>query len=264
MAAARGGQMLDDRYLGVAAYYRLRCGQGHEWEATGNSVLGGSWCRQCSDEKRSLALRDPEGLARLQAAAAAKGGVCLSKIYTTGSARYRFRCAQGHEWVATGRLVINGSWCRQCSDEEKSLMLRDPEGLARVQAAAAAKGGVCLSETYTGVSGRYRFRCAQGHEWETQADTVLRHGWCARCAHDARRVGIEVYQEIAAQRGGQCLSQVYYDYKTKLTWMCHKGHVWQAIPGSIRQGTWCPECANANKITRANSPARTRYGDASP
>ncbi len=30
----------------------------------------------------------------------------------------------------------------------------------------------------------------------------------------------------------------------------------------IKQGSWCPECAHANKITRANSKARRRYGNA--
>ena len=255
-AAARGGQLLDDRYLGVNVHYRFRCAQGHEWQASGHSVLGGSWCKRCSDGERSLARRDPEGLVRLQAVAAAKGGVCLSQSYTSRNGRYRFRCVQGHEWDATGRTVIGGTWCRQCSDQERSLAGRDPEGLARLQAAAAAKGGVCLSQTYTNQHARYRFRCAQGHEWETQGQGVLRDGWCPSCAFDAKRLSLAVFQEIAAQRGGQCLSQTYQDSKTKLTWMCGKGHVWQAAVHSVKRGAWCPECAHADRIEQEGSPDR--------
>ena len=259
-AAAHGGQLLDEYYFGVAARYQFRCARGHEWETAGNAVLRGSWCWRCHVEDRGLASRNPEGLARLQAAAAAKGGICLSQTYTGQKTRYQFRCAQGHEWETPGNAVFSGKWCRRCSHEEMSRARRDPEGLARLQAAAAARGGVCLSETFTNQDARYRFRCAQGHEWETLGMVILRGAWCSRCAYDAQRDNIEIFQEIAVQRGGQCLSQVYHDCETKLTWMCHKGHVWNATPEGVKRGHWCPECAHANKITRANSKARMRYG----
>ena len=266
-AAAKGGECLSQTYTTQSAHYRFRCAQGHEWETIGRLVLDGNWCQRCSSQRRAdkkkegpdLARVDPEGLARLHAAAAAKGGVCLSQTYMGQSMRYRFRCAQGHEWEAVGTTVLQGGWCRPCSYEKRSLNSRDPEGLARLQAAAVAKGGVCLSEVYTNQRARYRFRCALGHEWETMGNCVVSGSWCIFCADAAHRLDITHFQAIAAERGGECLSPVYRDRFTKLTWMCHKGHVWQALGNKIKQGTWCPECAHANRITRADSKARRRY-----
>ncbi|MFH1788462.1 MAG: hypothetical protein ABH834_03685 [Candidatus Altiarchaeota archaeon] len=50
-------------------------------------------------------------------------------------------------------------------------------------------------------------------------------------------------QAIAKERGGKCLSKEYINNHTKLSWQCKKGHVWGAIPNSIKLGHWCPECA---------------------
>ncbi|UCG68447.1 MAG: hypothetical protein JSV09_11615, partial [Thermoplasmata archaeon] len=63
----------------------------------------------------------------------------------------------------------------------------------------------------------------------------------------ARRLTIEEMQDIAKSRGGKCLSKKYINSLTKLKWMCGEGHVWEAIPSSIKQGTWCPVCNNAKK-----------------
>ncbi|MBD3163575.1 hypothetical protein GF323_00045 [Candidatus Woesearchaeota archaeon] len=56
-------------------------------------------------------------------------------------------------------------------------------------------------------------------------------------------------QEIAKQRGGQCLSKQYVNSKTKLKWQCTKGHIWKATPAKIKQGQWCPICNKPKKLT---------------
>ena len=131
----------------------------------------------------------------------------------------------------------------------------------RVQRAAAAQGGTCLAEAYEGVNHHYRFRCAKGHEWASPADPVLREGrWCTVCVHESLRLGIQMARGAAHARGGQCLSETYVNNHTKLSWLCHKGHVWQAPLTSIRnKGCWCPQCAHADRISSRKSKARSRY-----
>jgi len=34
-----------------------------------------------------------------------------------------------------------------------------------------------------------------------------------------------------------------------LKWQCNKGHIWDAIPSSIKRGGWCPYCAHRAKLT---------------
>jgi len=50
-------------------------------------------------------------------------------------------------------------------------------------------------------------------------------------------------QEIAASRGGRCLSDEYVNAHFKLSWECKHGHVWSARFNSVQGGRWCPECS---------------------
>lgn len=42
---------------------------------------------------------------------------------------------------------------------------------------------------------------------------------------------LERYRAVAAERGGELLSQRYIGCRSKLEWKCAEGHVWQALPG---------------------------------
>lgn len=50
--------------------------------------------------------------------------------------------------------------------------------------------------------------------------------------------------KLAKLRGGKCLSNIYYNMKTKLLWQCAHRHKWEATPDNVKQGTWCPICKN--------------------
>jgi hypothetical protein len=54
---------------------------------------------------------------------------------------------------------------------------------------------------------------------------------------------LERLQALALSRGGSCLSDQFVSDKTKLRWKCANGHEWEAVPYSVRAGTWCPYCA---------------------
>jgi hypothetical protein len=50
--------------------------------------------------------------------------------------------------------------------------------------------------------------------------------------------------EVAARRGGRCVTRVFQGWSTALAWECEKQHQWKAAPTSIlHQGSWCPACA---------------------
>jgi hypothetical protein len=106
---------------------------------------------------------------------------------------------------------------------------------------ARSKGGKCLSDRYK-YKEKLIFCCAKGHEWTAEAYAVKRGRWCPYC-FGSRGLGIEQMREIAASRGGKCLSKTYVNCDTKLTWQCAEGHVWESSPTKIKhEGHWCPEC----------------------
>ena len=112
---------------------------------------------------------------------------------------------------------------------------------------AVSRGGDCLSTIYGNNKTKLKWRCAAGHEWETAAMNVRAGKWCGICAGELAtehlKLGIEEMQILAKKRDGFCISKTYKNSKTKLKWKCSKGHVWEAIPESIKKGSWCKLCS---------------------
>ncbi|KAB0600379.1 MAG: hypothetical protein CL858_04975 [Cupriavidus sp.] len=108
-ANERGGRCLSTAYHGTSAFYRFRCAAGHEWEALGNNVLQGGWCRICRNEGQKLGIEAMHALAR------ERGGICLSDTYRHGKAKLKWECHRGHVWDATPSGVKAGHWCPSCA-----------------------------------------------------------------------------------------------------------------------------------------------------
>ena len=54
---------------------------------------------------------------------------------------------------------------------------------------------------------------------------------------------LEELRAIARSHGGECLSEAYIDRLSKLTFQCHKGHIWQTTATAIKHArAWCPIC----------------------
>lgn len=119
-----------------------------------------------------------------------------------------------------------------------------------MQQIAHDRGGECLSGAYVNAHTKLLWRCAEGHEWEARPHNIKNSdSWCPICAgHE--KLTIELMQQIAQERGGECLSEEYSSNKTKLRWRCAEGHEWKAKPCNIknRKG-WCPACAEREKLT---------------
>ena len=61
-----------------------------------------------------------------------------------------------------------------------------------------------------------------------------------------KKLTIEECHEVARQRGGECLENVYINNSTKMKWRCEKLHEWVAMFGNIKnQNTWCPDCSHS-------------------
>lgn len=129
------------------------------------------------------------------------------------------------------------------SEERREIMA------GRLLALVNGRGGSCDVSAYVNRRTPMTFRCASGHEWETQPQTVFSGSWCRQCwnenmagAHLRRPDGLIQAQNIAYQRGGECLTGTYISSATKMAWRCANGHEWSAALSDIRKGTWCPQC----------------------
>ena len=243
LARHAGGRCLSEQYAGRGTRLQFVCKAGHVFEKPAENLRKGSWCVLCARAQHSMRMADPDGMTRMRAAARARGGKCLSTGYTKLTERYRFRCAVGHEWETSGTEIVRGAWCRICADREKVHAYRHKDGLARLRERAKSHGGICLSKVYEGSKAYYRFRCGADHEWETQGARIFRGAWCPECQRDSMRFGIERMRQRATQLGGRCLSETYRNAATPLKWECEHGHRWEAAPGAVVRGHWCPVCS---------------------
>ncbi|WP_157378867.1 hypothetical protein [Burkholderia ubonensis] len=244
IAATRGGSCLSKRYVNAKTRLEWECAEGHRWLAIPHSVKRGTWCKICAVQAMRGSLDD------VQRAAKARGGRCMSKNYVNATTPLLFECAVGHRWSTTPGGIRSGKWCWQCYRE------RIRHTIDEMRALAASRGGECLSETYDNQLRQLRWRCARGHEWESPAITAKKH-WCQRCFREGRRLGIDKMRDIAAQRGGHCLSAKYVSTHHPLEWQCRLGHVWSTKPQVILRGHWCPQCANLERSTRMQT--RCKY-----
>jgi hypothetical protein len=174
MAKERGGDCLSTFYVNNNTKLRWRCAKGHEWDAVPGSIQQGSWCPRCVSK-----LPADEAYQKLLEIAALRGGRCLSAGYVDGLGKLLWQCASGHKWEATPNNVRGGSWCHECAKRNQG-----PKrlGLELCQQAALAKGGKCLSNEYVNSGIKLTWQCAEGHEWNSIPDSVVRLGtWCPKC-----------------------------------------------------------------------------------
>lgn len=246
--------------------YRFRCAQGHEWQRKGGVFQQKQGCPTCGRLSKGEA---GPFVAMLQLSQAA-GVTCLDNKWLGVRHHYRFLCRQGHEWLRTGTQQQKRAECPECTFAAMGLAQRKPENLLRLQEMARAHGGICLTTEYKGMPGKYAFRCAAGHEWQTHAQAIFAGTWCRRCGGGgplkvASRAATRLarLQQHAHDKGGQCLSGKYLGAEARYKFRCAKEHEWEARGINIVAGAWCQTCAFDAKrlsIEHAHEAAQAKGG----
>lgn len=109
--------------------------------------------------------------------------------------------------------------------------------------------GQIIEGSYLNKYSVFLFQCKNGHQWQTQAQTILAGSWCRKCFNEEKagkhlilKDGLEQAIQLATERKGKCLSKEYSNNKKLLDFECSNGHIWSAALTDIRKGTWCPSC----------------------
>jgi len=231
IARKKGGKCLSEIYLGNNIKLTFKCKNDHIWEAGPSIIKQGRWCPICANKNRGEARRLT--IEEMQLIAEKRKGKCLSKRYIDNRTKLTWQCKKGHTWESTPDSVKGGSWCPVCVGRHQDI--KDMHKLAN------EKGGKCLSLKYIDSRSKLRWQCKQGHIWEATPNNIKNGTWCPQCSGN-KKLSIEDMERIAEGRGGKCLSTSYINANTRLSWQCEKGHIWEAIPNSIKRGSWCPIC----------------------
>ncbi|MBB5190624.1 hypothetical protein HNQ50_001346 [Silvimonas terrae] len=197
--------------------------------------------------------RRTQCMAAVHRIAAAWGGLCLDNEYTRAKDKLRCRCAHGHEFESLAESIQRGYWCRTCYDDRRRFTMEDMHALARKH------NGLCLSDTYVGSQSHLQWQCEKGHIWLAKPNKVQLGHWCNACNLERRRIKAAELQAIAQARGGECLSEDPIFSRVNVRWRCARGHEWAALAGTVRRGSWCPQCAILARIHKKGSKARRKY-----
>lgn len=246
LAEERGGRCLSRTYERSNQPLQWECSEGHSWEATPAAVKHGGWCPRCSQglsericrtvleavfesefpKKKPRWLVNSRGNRMELDGYAADLGIAFEH--------------NGEHHYKVSRFSASPAKLRQRreDDEQKKVLCR--------------RHGITLVEIPQ-LIGRVKERTVKRYI----LDCCNKAG--VKIPPRARRIPVDLsgaydpgklreLREIAASKGGDCLSRAYLGSTTKLRWRCGKGHEWLAPPISIKTGRWCSECAgNARK-----------------
>jgi hypothetical protein len=199
---------------------------------------------------RSISKKGTLSLLDCQNSAKIRSGFCLSKKYVNAATSMIWKCSKGHVWNTNYAAIRRGTWCRICAMPLSAEKRRT--SIEFFKEYAISRKGLCLSDTYINQKSILKFKCANNHIWEVRGAS-LKGGktWCRFCSGHYAANTPELQQqrlneliEIAASKGGECLSETYVNNNTKVKFKCAKGHVWETGPGQIRAGRWCKRCAS--------------------
>ena len=247
IAESRNGECLSKEYIHALRKLKWKCSDGHKWEATPHMIKRGTWCPVCA---RNIPLTIKE----MHKIAKSRDGECLSDQYVNTRTKLKWRCSEGHEWEAAPSDIKSGKWCRICAGLA-------PLTIEEMHEIAKSRNGECLSDQYVNSQTKLKWRCSEGHKWESTPNSIKRGGWCRICAGLAP-LTIEEMHKIAKSRDGECLSDKYMNSQTKLKWRCSEGHEWKAVPSSVKQGSWCPYCVGRHEtIDHIYEIAKSRGGE---
>lgn len=191
IAASKGGRCISTVYIDAKTKIQWECILGHQWEANPNNISSGKWCPQCALIESSN--RQRRKIEDLINHAASLGGMCVDTELISPVTKVRWRCAVGHEWLATPKSVMGaGSWCPKCGDERAASLRRSPGRLELLWEIAIERGGECLASVYKSTNDPILWRCGNGHEWSANPSDILRGRWCPQCA---ARIGERICRE---------------------------------------------------------------------
>jgi len=181
-----------------------------------------------------------------------RGGKLLTTEYINQHKKLDVICEKGHLWHPSGEALRKDRWCSFCRGSRISKSKIDPNKIYKIKQVAKERGGECLSDIYVSALAKLKFKCKNGHIWESNYKSVYNRGsWCPICCFNPSiypqkgetfvQASLKHAANIAKKRGGKCLSM---DAKTlgKLRWRCDQGHEWKATYANVINGSWCPTC----------------------
>ena len=119
----------------------------------------------------------------------------------------------------------------------------------RVKTVIKNEGYKLLSTEYNGMHEKLKLECPVGHVYEVSLTNFIHNNHrCPHCYYklvgDSRRYSYDYVKSKFEERGFVLLSKEYKDNKSKLEYICKRGHKTKITFSDLIQGKGCRKCAN--------------------
>jgi len=235
-----------------------KCAKGHEWATSvAHRTVRAQGCPVCANQVVVLGYND---LASTNPQLAAEALFDPTKVIAGSNKKLPWRCAKGHEWVAS---VVNRTRGRGCPFCTNFSVLPGYNDLATTNPQLATEALFDASRVTAGSSKKLPWKCAKGHEWS--AVVVSRSSQGTGCPYCANLAVLRGFNDLETTHP-QLVSEALFDATTvnagsgrKLPWKCVSGHEWLAtVAARAQQGHGCHVCTNQSVLVGFNDLATVR------
>ena len=163
----------------------------------------------------------------------------LSKEYINARTKLYYICPKGHKHSMTWCHWQQGQRCPYCDGNAKLTLEQVTESFKQ-------EGYVLLSKEYTNAKTKLNYICPKGHKHSMAWSNWQQSKRCPSCA-GLSKLTLEHVKEDFEKEGCILLSKEYINARTKLYYICPKGHNHDIVWGGWQRGQRCPVCAGLSK-----------------
>ncbi len=227
----------------------FKCSQGHNWMARiADRAKDRTQCPFCAGRKVWFGFND---LYSLSPELSLEADGWDPKLKLDGSKEeVSWKCASGHKWTASiyNRTRLS-SGCPYCADFGVAIDLGVNDLATTHPKIAPEADGWDASQFRAGSSRKMNWICELGHKYQaTIYHRAMTNSSCPYCAGVRILPGfndlLTRFPAIASEANGWDPSKVASASKSKKSWKCIEGHVWESTPrGRVYSDSGCPSCA---------------------
>lgn len=239
-----------------------KCSSQHHWSAiVASRALNSNGCPFCSGRVVMPGFNDLKTLYPKLALEA--DGWDPSLILPGSGKKLKWRCSEGHTWIASAVNRKLGSGCKICS---KRKVIPGTSDLAtRFPKLGLEADGWDPSDVFPRTHQKLKWKCAKGHKWEASPNSrthLKQPTGCPVCSGRNVLPGFNdlktLFPETAVQANDWDPSLVLAHSSATRKWKCNLGHSWSSPPSlQVRANGRCPFCTGAKAWPGFNDLATT-------
>jgi len=177
----------------------------------------------------------------VNASFAGEGYTLLSKEYINNSIKLDYLCPKGHKHSISWRKWVTGRRCYYCNGSIKPTT-------DEIKSRFDLEGYTLLSTEYLNNATKLEYVCNNGHRHSISWGKWQAGKRCPYCA-GLNKLIIDDVRQVFESEGYTLLSKEYINNKTKLKYICPKGHHHSIRWDGWQRGCRCQTCSGKLKLT---------------